>query len=434
MKGLVLFLFLLMALIPLTVGQTWEIYNSENSDLPEGDVNALFVDAYGGKWFATNQGLAHFIEGVWNIYTTEEGLASNVINGITGKGNFEETQLYISTPQGVSEISYDASGVIHVNSYNSSNSGLNSDSIACITLDTGLIYYGSQEGLDTRTGESWMFLDQISTIDGDVSLQQITSMSITPHGWNYVGTSEQGVARLHLDLDGVTGASSYSTEWSGLLSDNINDIYINEEGNQWYATDKGLAFHEGYETKLNWDTYTELSSELISNKVHTVSVDDKKTTWAGTDKGISRFDGFSWLSFTSINEVSDYAVFDVDFDLDGTIWFASDIGVLHHDETGIPDGIGPEKNIQNLKFHLFPTIASHAVNLQYDAPPNCQVSVFVMDLDGRIVAQLVDHRIHTGPYKFTWNIKDMHHIVPGSYIICVQTEKERLIRKIIIVR
>jgi len=98
--------------------------------------------------------------------------------------------------------------------YSSNNSDLQSDSIATIVLDTTHVYFGSQVGLSIRSVDSWSFLDTISTIDGDVLLHDISAMALTPHGWNYVGTTERGVARLHYDVDGVSGASSFSTDWS----------------------------------------------------------------------------------------------------------------------------------------------------------------------------------------------------------------------------
>jgi ligand-binding sensor domain-containing protein len=434
-KGIILWIHALIFCMPLSYGQRWEIYNSENSMLPEGGVHALFVDMYGGKWLGTNEGLIYFNGADWSVYTEEDGLVSKVINDLSGAKNLVETKLYVSTSQGVSEVLYDASGLTHLISYQAEDSGLQSDSISTIAVDTSVVYFASRLGLDVQAGDSLTFLDQVSNHEGPVSLKRITSMALTPHGWNYMGTVDAGVARLKYDVDGVTGASSFSTEWSGLLSDQINDIHINEEGNQWYATAKGVAFHEGYETKDNWDTYTELSSELLSNMVHAVAEDSRGTTWAGTDQGISRFDGFSWWSYPFLDGISEYAVFDLDFDLDGSIWFATDFGLIHFDEAGIPDGIAPERHIPELKLRLFPSVVSDVLNLEIETQENSLVSVYVLDLMGRVVHRLADRWTVFGTQAFTWDINDADsQVLEGPYILLVKTNTELLSRKIIIVR
>lgn len=431
--GRIIGLFLLFCLTPLLKGQTWELYDSLNSDLPGNRVNTLFIDAYGGKWFGTMEGLAHFADGSWRIYTEEHGLAARQIRHLTGSMENGKARLFVSTPGGVSELSYDAPGLLELNSYSSVNSGLTSDSVSSIIPDAGVAYYGSPVGLDIRSGESWIFVDQITTSEEVISLQQLTCMAMTPHGWNYMGTREQGVVRLRYDVDGVTGASSYSTDWSGLLTDRINDIHITGEGNQWYATDKGLAYHMGYETKKNWATYTEYSSGLISNMVHAVASDEKDITWAGTDKGIARFDGFSWSSLSPLEEAYSYSVFDIAFDLDESIWFASDMGVFHLDESVSDAGDGPEASLVDLKLGIFPGLSGEKLIIQIDVPSPRWVSIYLIDLKGQVLQQLCDRRTVFGKQNFDLNIQEGQGSMPeGIYIILVKTEKECLSRKILI--
>ncbi len=430
----IIFQFLFM---PFVAGQTWEIFDSENSLLPESDVNALFLDEFGAKWFGTNEGLVYYSKNTWSTYTTENDLASDTILHIAGLKSVSDPKLYISTPQGVSEIGYDDSGATTIASYNSLNSGLESDSISTILPDTGdMVYFASDIGLSILKGESWLFLDQIITNEETVSTRELTSMAITPDGWNYMGTSGHGVARLHVDVDGVSGASSYGTEWSGLLSDRINDIHINTSGNQWYATDKGLAYHIGYQTKENWDTYTQLSSELISNKVQAIAVEENGTIWAGTDMGISSFDGFNWLSFTDVNGISGISVFDLEVDIDHTIWVASNKGVMHYDEFEFPAGMDLQRRkIEGLKLDLFPGIARDFVTLKYAAPVNSNIELSMMDLNGNIVRRSVEYTGSTGHCKCLWNLDDPDYWIPsGLYIICLKSEREFISKKILVVR
>ena len=179
-----------------------------------------------------------------------------------------------------------------------------------------------------------------------------------------------------------------------------------------------------------------MSSELISNKVQAITIEDNGTIWAGTDKGISRFDGYNWISYTDIIGITDYAVFDMDVDIDKTIWFATNIGVLHYDEFGFSGvALNNRKNINELKLDVFPTIVNDALTLNYSAPMNSNVVICVMDLNGRIIHRLIEHKVTIGQNKLTWNINDHNKtITAGPYIICISTGKESISKKIVVVR
>lgn len=261
-KGVVLWIGAQILCMPLSFGQSWESYDSENSMLPRGGVHAIYIDIYGGKWLGTNEGLVYFNEAGWSVYREEEGLISRLIKDLSAAVNLVETKLYVSTNQGVSEVFYDASGVTDI---------------------------------------------------------------------------------------------------------------------------------------------------------------------------ISRFDGFSWRSYPFIDGISEYEVFDLDFDLDGSIWFATDFGLLHHDELGIPEGIDPEQTSTQVKFRIFPTIAREDITLEYTVPAYSPVSIFVMDLTGKVVCRLAEHMAGAGSHSFTWNLKDPYGQVPaGPYFIALKTD-QAYISKIIMV-
>ena len=434
MKNVLSCLSLFLGTMSLTTGQTWEVFHSGNSLMPAGGANVVYVDPSGGKWFGTAQGLVHYANDNWARFTTSDGLAGEQITGISGVKGALNPKLYVGSTQGFSEVSMDGSGKVHIESYSSLNSGLNSDSITAIHNDSGTLLFGTPVGLDIHFGETWMFLNQISIGEVNESIEQISTMASTPDGWNFIGMRERGVARLQVDVDGVTGASSFSTEWSGLLSDNIYDIYVTETGNQWYATDKGLAYHEGYNTKENWETYTELSSGLVSNQVYCVAMDGQATIWAGTDQGIARFDGSYWLSYTTVNGMQEIAVYDMDMDMDGSIWFASSLGAIHYDEYGIPDGIVIPGRIEGgLQLELQTIDGSNAITIVYDGPLDSRVSLFLVDLHGRILHQLANHPLSDGPYSLTLPVNEADlQLAAGVYFICAHTDNERLTRKIFV--
>ena len=53
-----------------------------------------------------------------------------------------------------------------------------------------------------------------------------------------------------------------------------------------------------------WTSYTTENSGLASNRVMAIVVDDKNVTWFGTANGLSRFDGRSWTTYTTEHKLA----------------------------------------------------------------------------------------------------------------------------------
>jgi hypothetical protein len=59
---------------------SWQLYNTTNSELPDNEITDLFLDKNNALWISTRNGLAQFNENIWNVYnTSNSGLPNNWI-------------------------------------------------------------------------------------------------------------------------------------------------------------------------------------------------------------------------------------------------------------------------------------------------------------------------------------------------------------------
>jgi len=207
---------------------------------------------------------------------------------------------------------------------NISNSELPSDEVNHIHFDQDNIsYFATPEGISIENHDDWI----LSTGGDDLYLRfEITDIGSATNGFNYVTTYGGGIERFRIDVDGITGATLFDTEWTLLKSDNIRTVFI-DDTLQAYGTDGGAALHFSEYTKRDWTVYT-TKDGLIGDTVLAIVRDHSDNWWFGTTRGISRLSESQWTSYTAethpiiSNQVKFLAVAP-----DGNIWMATDQGL-----------------------------------------------------------------------------------------------------------
>lgn len=118
--------------------------------------------------------------------------------------------------------------------------------------------------------------------------------------------------------------SQYKMETTGLGNSNINQIAIDNSGNQWYATNGGIAEYNG---KI-WKVYT-ASNYGIPGSVSKISFDSKGNLWAAESKfGLFKFDGTTWTNYNSSNsKLPTNTIYDMVVRAD-TVWLGTDKGLV----------------------------------------------------------------------------------------------------------
>jgi len=130
--------------------------------------------------------------------------------------------------------------------------------------------------------------------------------------------------------------TNYTLSNSGLVSNNIQAIAIDVQGNKWIGTASGVSIFDG----TNWTNYTPSNSGLAYNNlgnsdVSAIRIDAQGHKWfAIYGGGVSVFDGASWTTYNTGNSllVNDY-VNCIAIDAQGNKWFGTNSGISKYDGT-----------------------------------------------------------------------------------------------------
>jgi ligand-binding sensor domain-containing protein len=95
---------------------------------------------------------------------------------------------------------------------------------------------------------------------------------------------------------------------------------------KWFGTwGGGLARFDG----RTWKNYT-MRDGLAGNVVNSIAIDRRGILWLGTDAGVSRFDGSKFKTFTTADGLYHDAVYAVAIDGTGAKWFGTYGGVSRY--------------------------------------------------------------------------------------------------------
>jgi ligand-binding sensor domain-containing protein len=275
-------------------------------------IESFIIGADGVKYLSTNDGLFSFSEKGWKKLS---GLEENGILGDLAFG--PDNSLWAATEKGV--LNSEADTLI-----TKETGGLISNSVHFLDIDSDYnMFFATPEGVSVlfqgqwfdTTGRDEMFLHA-----------QISDIASASNGYTYVSTNGGGVGRFHTDIDGITGATLFDTDWTSLRSNNVSTVFI-DDTIQWYGTDKGIAIHYSEYTKWDWSNLRTYDG-LISDTVISIVKDGAGNMWFGTVKGLSRYDGENWSNYTRQSDMllSDTVEF-MAVDPEGAIWIAGPDGL-----------------------------------------------------------------------------------------------------------
>ncbi len=165
----------------------WYTFDIHNAHLPSNQINALFKDQACHIWLGTDAGVVERPDrDHWNVFTTDNGLASNQITGIaqTTDGDL----WFGSSGQGVSRFqANDQTWQIY-----HTGDGLLSDKVYTLHASpNGWLWVGTPDGVSIYTGERWL---NYTPQDGLAS-RHVRSIWEDVDGTVWLGTSG-GLSRL----------------------------------------------------------------------------------------------------------------------------------------------------------------------------------------------------------------------------------------------
>lgn len=215
-------------------GQTWTVYNMDNSGLPSNNVWSGTIDLQGNVWVGTLRGVARFDGETWTVYDKNAmGMPSNLVSALAVdlKGNIWAGN-------------YDGGGIARFDgeiwtAYTPANSGIVGDSILHIVFDpAGNMWVSSWGALVKFDGATWT---TYTTDDSEL-----------PGGWG-----------LAVDAQGMVWAGG-----GGILL--------------YFDTTPGVGRFDGQ----TWTVYRPDNSEMPARKAYALVPDSHGNMWMGTEIGL----------------------------------------------------------------------------------------------------------------------------------------------------
>lgn len=294
------------------------IYACEKEEIPPEPyerVQGFVISATGDKLLATSDGLYVLKEGKNSIEQAENGTLSSPYFDLAFFNT--EQELWLASHAG-------AINSVTLESLETNNSELPSNEVNLLHFDgEKTSYFATPEGLSLLNQENWL---QYAGLDEFFLDYEISDIGTASNGFTYVCTLGGGIERFSADVDGISGATLYDTEWTRLESNTIHSVFIYDTL-QAYGTDAGAALHFSEYTKRDWQVFT-TEDGLVNDTVLSIVRDLENNWWFGTPRGISRLREAEWTSYTlethSIisNEVKFLAL-----DPEGIVWMATDEGL-----------------------------------------------------------------------------------------------------------
>ena len=116
---------------------------------------------------------------------------------------------------------------------------------------------------------------------------------------------------------------NYTTA-DGLVSNFVECIAVDLNGNAWFGTSIGVQKFDG----SNWTLYNSSDFNLSTDNIKVITAASNGDVYIGTDFGSSRFDGNNWIAFNTNSQIKS-----IDEDPNGGIWLGTNQGVQHYDGT-----------------------------------------------------------------------------------------------------
>ncbi len=418
---------LLVLCASFSMAQKWTNYTKDNSGLASNEVRAIIIDKSGAKWFGTDNGLSRFDGISWTTYTSDDGLAHNSVNSIA----FEETsswpEIWVATDGGVSVISVEPDAITFATPYRKANTGLVSDKVFTAAVDTSYLkWFGTDSGISTFDGTDW----ESFTTEDLLTHDHITVIYPSEYdGLIFYGTEGMGIGKF----DGISAATPWSTQYSGIASDNVYSEYVDTEGIQWFGTDNGLSHHFGSKVKDDWTTFT-TEEGLADNFVRSIAEDGDGVMWFGTNNGVSSFDWTTWQTFTIDDGLAGNIVYSIAVDSNGSLWFGTDSGVSNLSfspvivETDEPDAFAIRG--------IYPNPFNMRTTIEFFSPEAGYTTLDIYNMVGQKVRELVKGSLMSGMHTVVWDGTDNNglNVSSGLYFTRITSGSNIVTGKMVILK
>jgi hypothetical protein len=206
---------------------------------------------------------------------------------------------------------------------------------------------------------------------------------------------------------------------------------FDDSGNAWLgAWGGGLAKFDG----TNWTIYNKLNSGLPSDSIFCIAIDDEGNKWMGTQFGLVKFDGTDWTVFNTENSgIFDNFVPYIGIDDNGNKWIGNLYKISIYNENGVVS-VEENSNLSTTEFLLsqnYPNPFNPSTAINYQIPEESLVQIKVYDVMGREIKELVNEQKKAGFYRINF---DGSNLSSGMYLYRIDAGKFSSVRKMLLVK
>lgn len=426
MKKLLL-AFIFLSAVHKINAQEWAVYNTLTSDIPSDVVNGVAISGIGDVCVATDGGSGRFDAADLTTYYPHSLLGAEfyMVQMVATEGSttvWYDAMGHMGAPHGL--ISYDGTDYSHFQYY---NSGLPYDYVNSIAIaGNGTKWIGTRSmGLVEYDEVNWTIYDQSNS---GILSDYITTIKIDANGIKWIGTKNAGLARF----DGENFID-YSPWNSSMPNAHVRAIDIDCYGAKWIGTESGLVKLDDN----NITVYNTSNSDLPDNTVYSIAIDSNNNKWIGTDAGLAEFDGVNWTIYNIENSdlPSDY-IKSVAIDENDVKWIGTlDSGLASF--TGGSGGVGCISMVDTndllnedvILYPISPNPVSHYTVFSFYLPNLSNVSLYVFDMQGKLVANPVNRERLEGKVAINFNVSNLS---AGIYFYQIQTDDVIKTKKMVI--
>lgn len=253
---------------------SFDVRNSYTRDhgLANEYVFSMFVDNEGAKWFGTNGGgISRYQDGQWQTFFPMHGLADYWVYAMSQQ---RDGTMWFGTWAGASRFSQTASsdGRIEGGFSNFVAELVNEWVYGVAVDDQDRVWLGTEGGVSMYDGEHWYGW----THEDELGAPNAEKLPISTN--TGLGT------RSRHDLDVlVQGQETYNPNY-------VFSIFIDSGQQVWAGTwGGGASYFDG----KRWRNLT-TKDGLAGNIVYAINEDQQGNMWFATNKGLSRYDGSVW--------------------------------------------------------------------------------------------------------------------------------------------
>ena len=292
MKIKLLFLFTLIAFMPIQAQQ----YNIKQLGLEQGlssnYVVSVTQDKRGFLWFATESGLNRFDGNKFKVYKKNGTSESNNISGNELNKVYAdkyEDKIWIATQrEGLNMFDCKTETFKHYKHTTESKTGIITNDITDITSskDGNLWLSTYHRGVDYFDKKTETFTHYNRTTIPNMVSNNVWSVMEDNKGFVYIGHVSSGLSILSLKDKKIKNFRHDANNKESLPGDEVKTIYVDKNDNIWIGTNNGLAlFNSDKESFTTFRHNPQNKQSLISNYIYTINQVSDGKLWVGTEKG-----------------------------------------------------------------------------------------------------------------------------------------------------